>query len=332
MDMDMSELIVKDNALIEASYTLGLAEQRLILLAIIEARETGEGIDHNSLLRVHAHAYAEQFGIDKNNAYEVIKNASKGLFDRYVTYHDKNPKNGNDRSFHCRWVDKIGYEKATGMVFLRFTSDVVPLITRLESNFTSYEIEQVANLDSGYAIRLYELLVQWRTAGKTPVFELQDFRHKLGVEDSQYKTMSNFKRYVLNFAIDQINEYTDITVKYEQHKRGRTISGFHFVFKPKKTREKTIDLSRDPNTPDLFTGLTDKEKKYQSWRTKGLSDAQISKLAIYTKEFVDANSSKVSPKERRGYPAVFNDWKPLLKDPKTVGTFSLIQELLERTA
>lgn len=261
MDMDMSELVVKDNALIDASYTLSLAEQRLILLAIVEARETGEGIDHNSLLRVHAHAYAEQFGIDKNNAYEVIKNASKGLFDRYVTYHDKNPKNGNDRSFHCRWVDKIGYEQATGMVFLRFTSDVVPLITRLESNFTSYEIEQVANLDSGYAIRLYELLVKWRTVGKTPVYELQDFRQKLGVEDSKYKTMSNFKRYVLDFAITQINEHTDITVKYHQHKRGRTISAFHFVFKQKKTKEKTINQARDPDTGDLFTvdGLTDKQ-------------------------------------------------------------------------
>ena len=122
----MAELIVKDNALIQASYTLGLAELRLILLAILQARETGEGIDHNSLLRIHAYSYADQFGIDKNNAYEVIKDASKGLFDRYVTYHDKNPKTGNDRSFHCRWVDKIGYEKATGMVYIRFTADVVP--------------------------------------------------------------------------------------------------------------------------------------------------------------------------------------------------------------
>lgn len=261
--MDMSELVVKDNALIQASYTLGLAEQRLILLAIIEARETGEGIDHSSLLRVHAHAYADHFDIDKGNAYEVVKEASKGLFDRYVTYHDKNPKNGNDRSFHCRWVDKIGYEKATGTVFLRFTSDVVPLITRLESNFTSYEIEQVANLDSGYAIRLYELLIQWRIAGKTPVFELQDFRRKLGVEDNQYKTMSNFKKYVLDFAVEQINKHTDITAKYEQHKRGRTITGFTFTFKPKKTKTKEVGIKRDSANGDMFTidGLSDKQLK-----------------------------------------------------------------------
>ena len=260
--MEMSELVVKGNALIEASYTLGLAEQRLILLAILEAREPGQGIDHNSLLRVHAYAYAEQFRIDKGNSYEVIKDASKGLFDRYVTYHDKNPKNGNDRSFHCRWVDKIGYEKATGTVYMRFTSDVVPLITRLEEQFTSYEISQVAGLDSGYAIRLYELIIKWRSTAKTPMFELQSFRQQLGVECNQYKTMSNFKSRVLNPAIKQINEHTDITVKYEQHKQGRIITGFTFKFVVKAKTQKAIESKRDADTPDMLTSLkmTDKQR------------------------------------------------------------------------
>ena len=86
------------------------------------------------------------FNINKETAYTVMKDASKGLFDRYVTYHDKNPKTGKDRSFHCRWVDKIGYEKDTGIVYLRFTHDVVPLITRLEQQFTSYDIEQISSL------------------------------------------------------------------------------------------------------------------------------------------------------------------------------------------
>ena len=36
-------LVVKDNALINASYNLELVEQRLILLAIVEARTSGKG-------------------------------------------------------------------------------------------------------------------------------------------------------------------------------------------------------------------------------------------------------------------------------------------------
>ena len=262
--ISMTELIVKDNALIQASYTLDTVEQRLILLAIAQARETGQGITDDSLLEVHARNYINTFGVEKHTAYVVLKDASKSLFDRYVTYHDKNPKTGRDRSFHCRWVDKIGYENDSGTVYLRFTKDIVPLITRLEENFTKYELQQIASLTSSYAIRLYELLIQWRSTGKTPIFDLELFRRQLGVGINQYKTMSNFKTYVLDFALTQINESTDILVNYEQHKAGRSIVGFSFSFKqkeeihPKKAKEKTIK-AKDENTVDMFYRLTEKQ-------------------------------------------------------------------------
>lgn len=282
--MDMRELVVKDNALIQASYTLDLVEQRLMLLAIMEARETGKGIAPDSLLQIHAHSYAEHFGVNKETAYTVMKDASKGLFDRYVTYHDKNPKTGKDRSFHCRWVDKIGYEKDTGIVYLRFTHDVVPLITRLEQQFTSYDIEQISSLNSAYAIRLYELLIQWRSVGKTPLFDLQQFRQQLGVEPVQYKTMSNFKKYVLDFAVQQVNEHTDITVKYDQHKQGRVITGFTFSFKNKAKSKKAIESKRDSDTPDMLTAIKMTDKQRGAFSSK-LS--QMSELSSYAKQGED---------------------------------------------
>jgi len=282
--MDMTELVVKDNALIQASYTLDLVEQRLMLLAIMEARETGKGIAPDSLLQIHAHSYAEHFDVNKETAYAVMKDASKGLFDRYVTYHDKNPKTGNDRSFHCRWVDKIGYEKDTGIVYLRFTHDVVPLITRLEQQFTSYDIEQISSLNSTYAIRLYELLIQWRSVGKTPLFDLQQFRQQLGVEPVQYKTMSNFKKYVLDFAVQQVNEHTDITVKYDQHKQGRIITGFTFNFKVKAKYKKAIESKRDSDTPDMLTAIKMTDKQRGAFASK-LS--QMSELSSYAKQGED---------------------------------------------
>ena len=282
--MNMTELVVKDNALIQASYTLDLVEQRLMLLAIMEARETGKGIAPDSLLQIHAHSYAEHFDVNKETAYAVMKDASKGLFDRYVTYHDKNPKTGKDRSFHCRWVDKIGYEKDTGIVYLRFTHDVVPLITRLEQQFTSYDIEQISSLNSTYAIRLYELLIQWRSVGKTPLFDLQQFRQQLGVEPVQYKTMSNFKKYVLDFAVQQVNEHTDITVKYDQHKQGRIITGFTFNFKVKTKPKKAIESKRDSDTPDMLTSLKMTDKQRGAFASK-LS--QMSELSSYAKQGED---------------------------------------------
>jgi plasmid replication initiation protein len=67
------------------------------------------------------------------------------------------------------------------------------LITQLEKSFTAYELKQISSLTSKYAIRLYELLIQWRSVGKTPMFELDDFRFKLGLAEHEYTKMANFK-------------------------------------------------------------------------------------------------------------------------------------------
>lgn len=83
------ELVVKDNVLIEASYNLDLVEQRLILLAIIEARESGKGINAHDPLSIHAESYINQFGVHRNGAYQALKNASKDLFVRQFSYQEK---------------------------------------------------------------------------------------------------------------------------------------------------------------------------------------------------------------------------------------------------
>ncbi|WP_180012503.1 replication initiation protein RepM [Acinetobacter sp. YH16055] len=253
----MRELVVKDNALINASYNLDLVEQRLILLAIVEARESGKGINANDPLTVHAESYINQFGVHRNTAYQALKDACNDLFARQFSYQKINER-GNIENYRSRWVSEIGYVDNEAVVKLIFAPAIVPLITRLEEHFTKYELQQVSNLSSAYAVRLYELLIAWRSTGSTPVIELSDFRQRIGVLDTEYKRMERFKTSVLELAIKQINEHTDITVKYEQHKRGRSISGFSFTFKQKKKDNPPIE--RDPNTLDLFTKMTDAQR------------------------------------------------------------------------
>jgi len=253
----MRDLIVKDNALINASYNLDLVEQRLILLAIVEARESGKGINANDPLEVHADSYINQFGVHRNTAYQALKDACKDLFARQFSYQEKKA-NGNIRNVMSRWVSQIAYNDNEATVDLIFAPAVVPFITRLEEQFTKYELQQVSSLSSAYAIRLYELLIQWRSAGKTPIIELSEFRKKLGVLDNEYLRMAHLKERVLELSIKQINEHTDISVKYEQHKRGRSISGFSFTFKQKKKDNPSIE--RDPNTLDFFTKMTDAQR------------------------------------------------------------------------
>ena len=103
----MGDLVVKDNALINASYNLDLVEQRLILLAIIEARQSGKGINANDPLTIHAESYINQFSAHRNTAYEGLKSACKALFSRYFTYQE--PRGKAIANIQSRWVSQIAY-------------------------------------------------------------------------------------------------------------------------------------------------------------------------------------------------------------------------------
>ena len=254
-----TELIVKDNALINASYNLDLVEQRLILLAIVEARESGKGINANDPLTVHAESYINQFGVHRNTAYQALKDACDDLFARQFSYQSLSEK-GNVINHKSRWVSEVAYIDNEAVVRLIFAPAIVPLITRLEEQFTKYEIQQISNLTSAYAVRLYEILIAWRSTGKTPLITIYDFRQKIGVLETEYKRMYDFKKYVLDIALKQVNEHTDIIVKVEQHKTGRSITGFSFSFKQKKSATHSVESKRDPNTLDLFSKITDKQR------------------------------------------------------------------------
>ena len=251
-------LVVKDNALINASYNLELTEQRLVMLAIINARELGRGITADSKLEIHASDYAKLFNVSPDASYKALKDAVNNLFNRQFSYTAEYKKTGKVGIVRSRWVSRIFYVDDLALLEITFAPDVVPLITRLEEHFTKYEAKQVAHLTSKYATRLYELLIAWREVGKTPVFELQQLRKNLGVEDDEYQRMHHFKSRVLETAITQINEHTDIKATYEQHKKGRTITGFSFKFKQKV--QPKIETKRDPNTPDFFVKMTDAQR------------------------------------------------------------------------
>ena len=172
-----------------------------------------------------------------------------------------------------------------GCVELVFASDVIPLITRLEARYTEYELKQVVGLQSEYAIRLYELIIQWRSVGKTNPISLTELREKLGLVD-EYKRIEAFKRRVLDLAVKQINEHTDINVEYEQHKQGRVITGFTFRFKVKKDKKKIASKATNIDAVNGDMATID-----------GLNDNQLGRIARNPSFMADYNHlvSSTSP-------------------------------------
>lgn len=80
MSLDMSQLVVKDNALINASYRLSSNEMHLILLAIAMGREQEKGFEPDKMLEIRADTFAQYRGIERHTAYEALKEASKSFF------------------------------------------------------------------------------------------------------------------------------------------------------------------------------------------------------------------------------------------------------------
>ena len=249
-----SRLVVKDNSLIDASFNLSLVEQRLMLLAIVEARELPK-LTPETPIEVKATAYREQYKTDKSEAYKQLADASKQLFNRQFSYIDRYAD--TDAITVSRWVNEVTYVHDKGMVVMYLNRNVISMISRLYENFTQYYLEQVSDFKSKYSIRLYELLIKYKELGSSKKYTIDELRSLLGVENTEYKTMSLFKVNVLDKAVKEINTKTDIQIKYDQFKEGRAIS--HIIFKLSKKKEKKPKSSRDQNTVDMFTGLSIKQ-------------------------------------------------------------------------
>lgn len=249
-----TRLVVKDNALIDASFNLSLVEQRLMLLAIVEAREL-YNLTPETPVEVRATAYMDQYKVDDRNAYKQLHDASRQLFNRQFSYVDKYAD--NEAITVSRWVNEVTYVKDKGMVVMYLNRNVISMISRLEEQFTKYHLSQVSELSSQYSIRLYELLIKYRNVGNSEKYQLEELRNLLGVGINEYSQMSGFKKRVLDLAVDDINKKTDVQIKYEQFKEGRKVSHILFKFIKKKDR-KTKD-SRDTDTIDMFADMTIKQ-------------------------------------------------------------------------
>lgn len=240
MNYKKNHLVVKSIQLNTALQSLSKVEIQIIQLATAYAREINTGLDTSTPLRLNALRYAEMFGGTRQNAYDVMKRAEERLFNRRFTHLDDSGK-----PIKSRWLQQVRHLDSEGVIELIFTLAVINSIGRidnLDQLLTSYLLEETTKLNSIYSIRLYELIIQWKTAKKSPTFKLKEFREHMGVSVDEYKRMSDFKRRVLDMAVEEINDNMDIKVSYEQKKEGRIIVGFKFKILGKSLRDTSCTL------------------------------------------------------------------------------------------
>lgn len=226
-------VVVKDNKIIEASYTLSLSEQR-VLLACISQIDSKSPLQPENKFHVFASEIVDLMGLDRSNAYRDMKLAVDKLYNRSIKI------DGEDSEM--RWIYRKEYVKNEGKITLYFSPEIIPYLSQLSQKFTAYKLKYVAQFKSSYSIRLYEILVQWASVGTREV-EVEWLREIFQVQ-GKYKTIKDFKKYIIDPSVEDINDHSNLWVKYGQRKSGRTITHFQFQFglkdKPKALERKQL--------------------------------------------------------------------------------------------
>lgn len=225
--------VTQSNKLIEASHTLTLNEKRLILAAasMLDPRKP---LPRDGYLTIRADSFADVFGLDVRHAYEALDDAASRLFERDIRRYSK-----GKLVERMRWVFHVKYREGEGCVELGFSPTVVPHLTMLNKEFTSYQLKQIGSLSSFYAVRLYELMSQFLKLGQREC-SLEQLRQMLDLGD-KYPNVKDMRRWVLDPALKELNASTDLAVTVEPRRQGRKIVGFHFTI----AKNDQIPLSLD---------------------------------------------------------------------------------------
>jgi plasmid replication initiation protein len=248
--------VVKSNKVIEASYMLSLSEQRVLLACIAQIDSRSE-LTENYRFEITASGMADLAGLDSlSNAYRDLKKAAEKLYERSVIIDDPDPANPQIAQRKTRWISSIDYVPGEGKLVLSFSFGIIPYLSQLSREFTQYKLKHVAKFESVYSIRLYELLVQWSSAGEREI-EVEWLKNQFQVDD-KYSRLTDLKKRVIEPAVAEINEHSNFWVSYGQRKLGRTVTHFQFKFglknQPKEVKHITEEEIKQKARPGETRG------------------------------------------------------------------------------
>lgn len=297
------ELVTKSNSLINASYYLDLGEWRLITASAALARKAGIEITADKELFLSVKDFANLYDLDRTRAYTVLRSACDTLFERQISYLET--IDGKKMISRTRWVHKISYTPEENCVALAFSPAVAPHIANLSQNFTTFYIENIKNLKSPYAVRLYEQLARWKNAGQTPEIELNELKRLMGVEKHLYTRSDVFKK-LLTSCIEKINKHTDLQVTLHQIKNWRKIRGYRF--------DVVIQNSED----DAPTTLKLSSSQQRTWASKLVEAMEINReinrrLCRFPESSVSYSALRTAVAKALADPKIAATFLPLLK-------------------
>lgn len=209
-------LIQKPDTLIEYPHDMSLVEQRVFNLAIFAYQQCTPDQDEYKL---NIGIYSQLYGLDRATAYKGLRDGIQALDNRTF----RNTKfNTVDKFF-----DFISYERNTGGVRFRLSEEALYEFTH--SPKTTINLNVTQNLQSKYALRLYELFsCKYKNNSSQLSFSIDKFRELIGLRVDEYQIWSNLKTRVVDESINLINKNTDINISYKLFRESRRTSDISF--------------------------------------------------------------------------------------------------------
>ncbi|KIG04893.1 initiator RepB protein [Burkholderia sp. MR1] len=222
------------NALTRAGQGLTLAEKRIVAAAVskLDSRRAPPG-GETPVTRITAAEYAETFHVDPNTAYEQLQAAAKTLYSRSITFYEAaHRRNGAPlppTKVQMRWVGIVKYQIGEGWVELHWWPDLLPHLTALKGQFTTYQLQQASALRSIYSWRLLELLTRFKSTGWAE-YDIEDFATAMDATEKQRENFNNIKRRIIEPAVAELNAKDGWIIEWEPIKSGRKVKAVRFTF------------------------------------------------------------------------------------------------------
>jgi plasmid replication initiation protein len=216
--------VVKQNDLVQkARYKLDLVQQKTIMYLIskIDSMKDVEFQD----ITVDTKDLCEIMGIAYNGrSIKALKDSIQKLSDKsmWVEIGDV-----DDSITLMRWLDEVTIKRGRGTVTVRFDDKMAPYLLQIQERFTQYQLVNVLPMKSQYSLRLYELVKSHEAQGKWEI-TLEELKKNLFLESGTYEDYRVFRRKILDVAIAEICNFSDLIVAFEAKRRDRKIYSIIF--------------------------------------------------------------------------------------------------------
>ncbi|GAB3306902.1 hypothetical protein GCM10027511_18680 [Hymenobacter humi] len=200
--------------------------------------------------------------------YKQLKEATESMGSRMFEVE-------NDEAYVQLWMfQKVEYVKGQGFLRIRLSEDIRPYLFELKNNFTSFQLFSALKISSKYAKRIYQLASQWKDIGETKTYDLEEFKLMLklkdakGKEPEQFQRISDLKAKVLDIAVRQINENTELKIGYTLLKQGRSFHAVRFYVTRQQPKQLPIPFEESPEQARVLMARRHLE-------TLGIKDIQL---------------------------------------------------------